>query len=58
MKLLTSNMTTYAYAFAGSAFIDPVLKVDGLRPVNMILIAGGIALHCVAGYLVPEGEKP
>jgi hypothetical protein len=58
MKLLTTNMTTYGYAFAGSAFIDPVLKADGLHQANLILMAGGLALHCVANYLVPEGEKP
>lgn len=57
-KLLAANMTTYGYAFAGSAFIDPILNVDSLRPVNVVLMAGGLALHCVASYLVPEGEKP
>lgn len=57
-KLLAANMTTYGYAFAGSAFIDPVLNANGLRSVNVILMAGGLALHCVAIYLVPEGEKP
>ena len=58
MKLLTANMTTYGYAFAGSAFIDPVLDTHGLGPVNLILMASGLALHCTAGYLVPEGEEP
>jgi hypothetical protein len=58
MKLLTANMTTYGYALAGSAFIDPVLKTEGLRAANLILMASGLALHCIAGYIVPEGEKP
>ena len=57
-KLLAANMTAYGYAFTGSAFIDPVLNANGLRPVNGILMAGGLALHCFASYLVPEGEKP
>lgn len=58
MKLLTANMTTYGCALAGSAFIEPVLKTEGLRAANLILMASGLALHCIAGYIVPEGEKP
>ncbi len=58
IKLFAANMTTYGYAFTGAAFIDPVLTAEGLRPANLILMAGGLALHCVAGYLAPEGEKP
>lgn len=57
-KLLAANMTTYGYALAGSALIDPVLKTAGLRPVNFTMIAAALALHCIASYLVPEGEKP
>ena len=58
MKLLTTNMTTYGYALTGSALLDPALKTAGLRPLNFIMIGAALALHVIAGYLVPEGEKP
>jgi len=58
MKLLTANMTTYGYALTASALLDPVLKTVGLKPLNFIMIVAALALHGLAGYLVPEGEKP
>lgn len=58
MKLLTANMTTYGYALLGSALVDPVLRTSGLRPANLVMVAAALALHGIAGYLVPEGEKP
>lgn len=58
VKLLTANMTTYAYAMMGSALIDPVLKASGLRTANLVMVAAAIALHGLAAYLAPEGEKP
>lgn len=56
MKLLTGNMTTYGYAFAGSALIDPLLRTEGLRPVNFILIGAALVLHVIASDIAPEGE--
>ncbi len=58
MKLLTANMTTYGYALAGSAFIDPVLKTEGLRPTNLVLFGAALVLHVLASYIAPEGESP
>lgn len=58
MKLLTANMTTYGYALVGSALVDPVLKSEGLRPLNLFMITAAFALHVFANYLVPEGERP
>ena len=58
MKLLTANMTAYGYALTGSALLDPVFKTAGFKPLNFVMITAALALHVVAGYLVPEGEKP
>ena len=58
VKLLASNMTAHGYALTGSALLDPVLKTAGLKPLNFIMITAALALHVLAGYIVPQGERP
>ena len=57
-KLLIANMTTYGYALFGSAFVDPLTQASALKPVNGLIMAMALALHALAYYLAPRGEKP
>lgn len=58
LKLLTANMATYGYAIGGSAFVDPFLRGEPMGAVNILMASFALALHTIANYVVPEGERP
>ncbi len=58
-KLFGAVLTTYGYALAGAAIIEPLLK-DGtaITPTRIWAFLFALALQGAAIYIAPKGEKP
>jgi hypothetical protein len=57
LKLLTANLTNYAYATMGAAFIEPYIKGAGFKTASYVGIVVGLVFHSLSWYAAPCGEK-
>ncbi|WP_269713960.1 hypothetical protein [Caulobacter sp. NIBR2454] len=57
LKLLTGNFTTYAYALTGAALVEPYIKGEAFNWANVLAISVAVAMHALAWYIAPRGEK-
>lgn len=57
LKLFATNLTTYAYAIMGAAFVEPYVKGAGFKPSSYVGIAVALVFHTLAWYATPYGEK-
>lgn len=57
-KLLGSTLNTYGFAIVGAAAIQPLTREHVVFPMAYIFVGVfGVALHCLAIYIAPRGEK-
>jgi hypothetical protein len=57
LKLFATNLTTYAYAIMGAAFIEPYIKGARFKAASYVGIGLALVFHTVAWYAAPYGEK-
>lgn len=57
LKLLTTNLTTYAYAIMGASFVEAYIKGAGFKTASYVCIGLALVFHTVAWYVAPHGEK-
>ncbi|MGR4866444.1 hypothetical protein [Caulobacter sp. LARHSG274] len=56
LKLLTANLTTYAYAIVGASFVEPYIKGAGFKAASYVGMVLALVLHVLAWYVAPHGE--
>lgn len=56
LKLLTANLTTYAYAIVGASFVEPYIKGVGFKAASYVGMVLALVLHLLAWYVAPHGE--